>query len=326
MHIFIFNRGLRLSDNTTLIRQINELGNVVPIFIFTPEQIDPNKNLYFSNNSVQFMIESLHELSSDIKKRNGKMYFFKGDNIKVLTAIHKKEKIESIGMNFDYTPYARLRSEAIQQFCKINNIQFLENEDYLLHDILKNETKKKDGTPYLVFTPFRNYCIKNLKVREPDKFNSFKFHKVSNLETNKYYLEEKQLNDFYEDNPNINVHGGSSNGIKILNSLDHFKDYQQKRDILTYKTTCLGAHMHFMTISIRNIYYSFTAIKFSKIKLSERDISDNLVSEFYWRDFYANITYEFPYILRGQTNVLQLRTAQQVDCPIAYGVSVASGG
>jgi deoxyribodipyrimidine photolyase len=66
MHIFIFNRGLRLTDNTTLIHQIKEMGSVVPVFIFTPEQIEPKKNSYFSNNSVQFMIESLHELSNEI--------------------------------------------------------------------------------------------------------------------------------------------------------------------------------------------------------------------------------------------------------------------
>ena len=78
MNIFLFHRDLRLVDNTTLIHQIKEMGNVIPIFIFTPEQINPKKNSYFSNNSVQFMIESLHELSEEIKKKEGKMYFFKG--------------------------------------------------------------------------------------------------------------------------------------------------------------------------------------------------------------------------------------------------------
>jgi deoxyribodipyrimidine photolyase len=48
MNIFIFNRGLRIVDNTTLIKQIKTYGNVVPIFIFPPEQIDPVINTYFS--------------------------------------------------------------------------------------------------------------------------------------------------------------------------------------------------------------------------------------------------------------------------------------
>ena len=101
MHIFIFHRDLRIVDNTSLINQIKEMGEVVPIFIFTPEQINPSKNDYFSNNSVQFMIESLHELSDEIKKKNGKIYFFKGDTIKVIKALNKKEELKSIGYNLD---------------------------------------------------------------------------------------------------------------------------------------------------------------------------------------------------------------------------------
>ena len=76
MNIFLFNKSLRCNDNTTLINQMINEKNIIPIFIFT-EQVNTNKNKYFSNNSVQFMIESLHELSETIdKKYNGKLYFF----------------------------------------------------------------------------------------------------------------------------------------------------------------------------------------------------------------------------------------------------------
>ncbi len=78
VHIYLFHRDLRIQDNTTLIHQIKTTENpVVPIFIFTPEQIDKKKNKYFSDNAVQFMCESLHELSDEIKKNKGKMLFCK---------------------------------------------------------------------------------------------------------------------------------------------------------------------------------------------------------------------------------------------------------
>ena len=76
MNIFIFHRDLRLTDNTTLIKQMKSTKNIIPIFIFTPEQINKKTNKYFSNNSVQFMIESLHELYNNINDHNGKLYFF----------------------------------------------------------------------------------------------------------------------------------------------------------------------------------------------------------------------------------------------------------
>lgn len=304
MHIFLFHRDLRLTDNTTLIHQMKECNSVVPVFIFPPEQIDPIKNKYFSNNSVQFMIESLHELSDDIKKKDGKMYFFKGENLKVLRRLHKTEKIESIAFNVDYTPYARKRDKEIKDWCERHNIIYYEKEDYLLYDMLQGQTKKKDGTPYLVYTPFRNHCMTNLKVRAVDKFNKFKFTKVKKLENIPYSLIEKDLDDFYEDNPDINVHGGRSNGLKILSKMEKFKDYSKKRDNLTYKTTFLSAYNHFSPISIREVYHKMID------KLSK---NNGLINELHWRDFYVNITYEYPHVLQGQIKSHNMSYKKEYD-------------
>jgi deoxyribodipyrimidine photo-lyase len=292
MHIFLFHRDLRLNDNTTLINQIKENENVIPIFIFPPEQIDPKKNNYFSNNSVQFMIESLHELSLEIKKNNGKFYFFKGDNLKVLTSINKQIKIESIGFNVDYTPYARKRDDEIKKWCDKNDIKYYMKEDYLLYDILDGQTAKSNGEVYKVFTPFRNYCYNNLVVREVDKFKLFKFTKNKDLTTIKYNINENEIDDFYENNSNINVHGGRNNGLKILSNISKFTDYDKQRDFLTYKTTFLGAHNHFTTVSIREVYHK-CADKIGK--------KCGLINELHWRDFYVNITYFYPQVLHGQT-------------------------
>ena len=47
-----------------IIKQSKEEGEITPIFVFPPEQIDPKINKYFSNNLVQFMIQSLKELKN----------------------------------------------------------------------------------------------------------------------------------------------------------------------------------------------------------------------------------------------------------------------
>ena len=285
MNIFIFNRGLRLTDNTTLIHQIKEKGAVVPIFIFTPEQIDPKKNDYFSNNSVQFMIESLHELSDEIDKKDGKLYFLKGDNVKVLKAIHDKEVIESIGTNFDYTPYARKRSHDIQKFCKKNGIEFYEKEDHVLYDILGGQTLKADADYYKIYTPFLNFVTKNLDVRKPDGFKSFKFEK---METNKYVLNEKDIDDFYKEN--LEIKSGRKAGLKILKNLDKFKTYSNERDMLTYQTTKMSVHNKFGTVSIREFYYTIVE------KLGK---SSGLIRELVFRDFYYNLFHFRPDMLGG---------------------------
>ena len=83
INIFIHHRDIRLQDNTTLTYMSQNVDNIIPIFIFTPEQIEPDKNKYFSNNLVQFMCESLLELKKEYKKNNGTINFFKGDSMDV---------------------------------------------------------------------------------------------------------------------------------------------------------------------------------------------------------------------------------------------------
>jgi deoxyribodipyrimidine photo-lyase len=304
VNLFIFHRDLRLYDNTTLIHLIKEKENCIPIFIFTPEQINPKKNKYFSNNSVQFMIESLHELSSDIQKYKGKMYFFKGDNIKVIKAIHKLIGIESISFNIDYTPYATKRDNEINKFCNDNNIICYMKEDYPLYNILNNETKKIDGTPYLVYTPFLKHLTNNIKVRDVDKYNKFKFIKNKELESLKYYMDEKEINDFYKENKEVNVRGGRSNCVKILNNIDNFKEYSKKRDFLIYKTTFLSAGLHFNIVSIREVYHKVYSV------LGK---SSGILRELVFRDFYMNIIHNFPYILQGQIKGKNISYKKEYD-------------
>ena len=72
MNIFIHRRDLRNVDNTTL-NSMYKNKNIIPIFIFTPEQIDNND--YFSSNLVQFMCESLIDLKKIYKKKKIRFIF-----------------------------------------------------------------------------------------------------------------------------------------------------------------------------------------------------------------------------------------------------------
>ena len=117
MDIYLFHRDLRIVDNVGL----NNGYNLVPIFIFTPEQIEPSKNKYFSNNAVQFMCECL----DDIKSKVPELYLFYGETLKVLKKIHNKVGIKSLHFNLDYTPYSRRRDDAVFDFCVNHNIECL---------------------------------------------------------------------------------------------------------------------------------------------------------------------------------------------------------
>ena len=94
--IFIFRRDFRLSDNIGFINCIKKSKEVLPIFIFNPKQIEPKENEYFSNNCVQFMIESLECLNDDLKKYGSHLHYFHGNDIDILDEIKKKLDFENI--------------------------------------------------------------------------------------------------------------------------------------------------------------------------------------------------------------------------------------
>ena len=64
--LFIFRRDFRIVDNLGFNFAIKNCKNIIPIFIFTPEQVVNNS--FKSNNAVQFMIESLQNLNHYFEK------------------------------------------------------------------------------------------------------------------------------------------------------------------------------------------------------------------------------------------------------------------
>ena len=144
--LFIFRRDLRIQDNTCLNFLHDYPEPIIPIFIFVPEQIEPSLNPYFSNNCVQFMCESLDDLEKNIEKQGGKMSYFHGDPIKVIEKIMKKHKIVRLGVNQDYTPYARARDEKIEALCKKSGVEFVSKEDICIQPV--GSVKTGAGTIY----------------------------------------------------------------------------------------------------------------------------------------------------------------------------------
>ena len=71
--LFIFRLDLRVIDNIGLIKCFHIQIKLFLVLFFDTQQINRQKNLYFSNNCVQFMIESLKELYLECDK---KLLFF----------------------------------------------------------------------------------------------------------------------------------------------------------------------------------------------------------------------------------------------------------
>jgi len=287
MNLFIHHRDIRWQDNTTLNNMFQQLDDeITPIFIFPPEQIDPKKNKYFSNNLVQFMCQSLQQLNKEYKDKGGELYFFEGDNLDILKKLHKKEKINSIGFNLDYSPYAKKRDEKIIKWAEKEDIKIFSFEDMLLHPVNNGDTKSKNsGEPYKVFTPYMKYLRANFKVDEPKNITlKFKKYKL-NIKEN---LKSKEISKFFEENENLNVPAGRKEASNKLKMVKVQKQYDKNRNFLTYETSLLSSYINLGLLSIREVYHHC---------LKVLGKNNGIITELYWRDFYYNILNFYPHVV-----------------------------
>jgi len=308
--LVIFRRDLRIYDHTALNLALKECEKIYCIFIFTPEQIDKNKNEYFSENAYQFMCESIQDLDNEL---NNKLTLLYGDQYKIINELTKnpKLKITDLYTHIDFTPYAKKRDEEILGICNKNKIRCHLLEDYLLLPI--GTILKNDNSYYKKYTPFMlKYKSQINKIKKPeatsdcvseyfdkfmdDKFmnNKFMNEKIEKIQNDKQIVKIEDMIKKYKTNENISVHGGRKEGLIKFNKISEFKKYKETRDEMWKEdgTTRLSAYIKFGCFSIREIYYKI---------VNELGKESTLINELIWRDFYMNILNYNPQILQGHS-------------------------
>ena len=279
--LFIFRRDLRIIDNNGLNLLSKMAKNIYTIFIFTPEQVGSG-NKYKSDNCVQFMIESLEDLASQISKAGGHLYTFYAHNDAVIEDCIKAWDINLVCYNMDISPYAKERDEKIVKLCERLKTYVVYAHDYYLHQ--PGTIVNGSGDPYQKFTPYYHAALKK-KVDAPAGKRTIHFKKSEKQIPNKVSLDLAMKKFVGKENPDILVHGGRENAIKVLKTaLRTQTHYSKTHNELDKQTTQLSAYIKFGCLSIREVY---------KFLHGKRDIIRQLI----WRDFYASILYSFPHVL-----------------------------
>ena len=277
--LFIFRRDLRIVDNNGLHFLSKICNNVYTIFIFTPEQVGTS-NKYKSNNSVQFMIESLISLEQDIRHANGNLHIFYGSNEKVIADCIRAFNINIVSFNLDVTPYAKKRDYEIVNMCKEMNIYVTYSQDYSLVDI--GNVVNGAGEPYQKFTPYYE-TAKKIKVNLPEKSVTFTTHNKNPHISNKISLKQA-MTKFTKINPTILLHGGRENAlIQLKNGEKNIKHYSKTHNYLHMPTSLLSPYIKFGNISIREVYHKCKA-------------NHDFIRQLYWRDFYYQILFYYPHV------------------------------
>ncbi len=304
--LFIFRRDFRIVDNIGLLMANKECKHIYCCFIFTPEQIT-NANKYKSDNAVQFMIESLHDLNHNISKNGGELHCFYGKNSEIIKQLIQNLDINAVYYNRDYSPYAIERDKSVRELCEKEGVECIETSDYYLHE--PGTIKTGGNTYYKKYTPFQQ-AFMNIQEPAVPKFTQIsKFAKIPKSVKNKISLEYAYKHFIHRINQNILVKGGRKNGLKRLSAaLKTQQKYTEERDTLTYNTTFLSAYIKFGCVSVREVYHSIKS-KFGK--------NSGIIRELIWREFFAHVLFAFPEVV-GQSYQEKYRKIQWSKSKTAF--------
>jgi deoxyribodipyrimidine photo-lyase len=271
--LFLFRRDLRLTDNTALNAALRASAKVIAGFVLDDRQIHAHP--YQSQPGLQFLRESLVDLSGQFNAIGAQLSVFQGLPTHIIETLHQQHGIQSVFFNRDYSPFSRQRDYEIGLVCQKLGIDL-----HLLPDALLTEPEqavKHDGTAYKVFTAFYNNA-KQLPVALPEALADGTFFSVQ-TDTTPEAIGTAATGA---------IPGGRTAGLQRLAQLADCQDYGTERDFPALPATSqLSAHLKFGTVSVRESYYAI---------LQTLSPEHPLLRQLYWRDFLTHIAYHFPQV------------------------------
>lgn len=270
VNIFWFRRDLRLDDNVGFYNALKSKNPVLPLFIFDEDILDA---LPKDDARLGFIYDTVQQMCSTLKEENeSSIAMFHGKPRSVFQELIKKYTIHTVFTNRDYEPYATKRDTEIEQLLIENNVEFETFKDQVIFE--KNEVTKKDGLPYVVYTPYMKIWKEKFKTYNLD------FNYTSSFLKN--LVKNKEL-------PNLSLSDiGFSKSIQKIENYTVtpalIENYEDTRNFPAQDSTSrLGPHLRFGTVSIRKMIAK---------AISEKN--EIFWNELIWREFFMQILWHFP--------------------------------
>ena len=269
MVIFWFRRDLRLEDNHALFKALKSGYDVLPIFIFDSNITNKLNQNDHRLNYINNILDGLNKRLSENKK---KIYTYKGDPIDIISKLIIRLKIKEIYLNKDYEPYARDRDDKVKKLCVANNVSYNSFKDHVIFE--EDQIVKKDGTPYVVYTPYSKKWIEKFQSNQVDSYQS---------ELNLDGLVDSDK--IREVNYLMNIEKNIINPKTYNLNKDLIDKYEETRNFPALDSTSrIGVNLRFGTVSTRKI-----------VKTSSERPNNTFLKELIWREFFIQILWHFPH-------------------------------
>lgn len=291
--IFLFHRDFRLTDNVGIITANQECDILYPVFLFTVEQIG-RSNPYKSNNAIQFMLDSLESLETEIGEKGGHLHVFLNSTSGITGSIQQMDYLldkwgaNSLYFNQDYTPYAVERDQAFLKLCERKGVECKMCSDYYLLE--PGTVMNQQKIPYRIFSAFyAAFLGENKQIPTLKRANTFKSLIMSAKSKNETLQSETTLNKMRSKllvtENKMMVQGGRINGLRLLQQSGKTQNkYSETRDYMAKGTSHLSAYLKFGCVSVREVYYYWKR---------HFGVHSDIVRQLVWREFFTNLLYYY---------------------------------
>lgn len=287
-----FRRDLRLEDQAALSRALEQSGQVYCAFVFDTDILDALANK--QDRRVEFIWHCVDELRMKLEQLGGALHVLYGKAEELVPGLAKQLGVEAVFCNRDYEPKACRRDQAVAEQLQLMGIDLHSSKDQVIFE--GAEILNGTGSPYAVFTPYKNAWLKRLSEAD---YRGHDTHRLSKRLARQAPLAMPGLNDLgFLATDLLRTHRflGMTGATGLFDDFAQRIDrYRETRDFPGIKGgSYLSPHLRFGTISIRRL------VGFCHERRGEPGV-DTYLSELVWREFYQMQLCHFPGLAEGRS-------------------------
>ncbi len=298
-----FRRDLRLHDNPALLEAVERSGGrIVPLFILDDAILHAPAT---GAARVAFMVDALHALDAALRARGSRLVVRHGRPLDILRDLVDISGATGVTWNRDYTPFARRRDARVAAMLRSRNVVVVEAEDAVI--LGPDDVRTGDGRPYTVYTPYWRRWRTLVEQRRTVLTSATVLPSLAPLPET---IESPALPSAADLGFTTARHippGGESAGVARLtafvdrNAAHGITGYAEGRNLLALPATSgLSPYLRFGCIAPR------AALR-AALDALERHAPESpavaasietWIGELAWRDFYYQILWHHPHVLR----------------------------
>jgi len=271
-------RDLRVHDHPSLHGALAEHDRVVPVFVLDRRLI---RGRFPSPGRTNYLLESLAELREALRARGGELLVREGRHEEVLPALARELGASAVYFAPDISPYARARDRRTRDALAAAGIEVRMRPGNFIANV--DTPRTADGRPFSVFSPFHRRHQK-LERREvlpaPDAVRVPEGLEPGELPALADFGLQTELPE-----PLPSGERAARARADAFFAQD-VEGYGDRHDTMAGGTSVLSAHIHFGTISVRELEARAVALGGPGPAAFARQLA--------WRDFYAHVLLNFP--------------------------------